>query len=241
MQKFTFGVLTASLLAVACNGSANPTNNSFYLKGFMGAAFGKIQQLTLADGKYSHTPTYFNTHDKSALYGFTLGYTNLGLQLPINLELQAIHSNQQAFKMDALYPTEDNYHDVDTLNISSNAVLLNILYAWPLTERYKTFLGAGAGLSFNKTSGNFISDTDLGYSGFWPAKTRSNFAYDFTAGLSYQLNAKIELSIAYQYLDLGKAATRSVVLTTNGPQEPSNFFAKRYSNNNIIFAITYRL
>jgi opacity protein-like surface antigen len=239
MQKFIFGVVTTNLLAISCSSFAGSITDNFYIKGFLGAAFGEVHQLTLSDGKYSHIPSYFNTTDKSSVYGFALGYSS---SIPINLELQAIHTKQQTFKMGAFYPAEDDYHDFDNLNISSNAALLNIIYSWPLTEKFKPFLGAGAGLSFNKTSAEFFSDTDEGYAGNWAAKTRTNFAYDFTAGLSYQLSQKIDLSIAYQYLDLGKAATRDVVLTTtNGPQQPSNFFTKKFITNNIFLSITYKL
>ncbi|MDF2867528.1 MAG: putative tia invasion determinant [Gammaproteobacteria bacterium] len=240
MKRLAISALTLSLSAISGNSLANLSKDNFYLKGSVGASWGKVHRLTLADGKYSNISTYFNTHDKSGSYGFALGYSNPIQNFPFDVELQTLHINRQTFKMGALYPTEDNYHDFNNLTISSNAILINIIHSWVWGSSYKPFLGAGAGLSFNKTAANFVSDTDLGYSGFWPAKTRANFAYDFLAGVSYRLNSQLDLSIIYQYFGLGKAATRDTVLTTEGLKTPSNFFAKQFSTNNIIFAITYK-
>lgn len=91
-------------------------------------------------------------------------------------------------------------------------MFVNAYYDFHNQSRFTPYLGAGAGLAFVRSKGCI----DIkGITDGWPGSstgghTKTNFAYNATAGVSYALTKSIDLDLAYRFADLGKARSGAV-------------------------------
>lgn len=95
----------------------------------------------------------------------------------------------------------------EKLKVNAQTMFVNAYYDFHNQSRFTPYLGAGAGLAFVRSKGCIdIKGTTDG----WPGSstgghTKTNFAYNATAGVSYALTKSIDLDLAYRFADLGKA------------------------------------
>lgn len=116
------------------------------------------------------------------------------------------------------------------------------LYALPNQGNFTPFFGAGVGVAQNKVSGSFTSNYyhPDPWSGYWPSSTKTNFAYDFTAGVDYKVNEHVGVSLAYQYLAMGKLATGAKNYDIKGQWGDQTLSAGKFSSNNIMLGVSYK-
>lgn len=100
----------------------------------------------------------------------------------------------------------------EKLKVNAQTMFVNAYYDFHNQSRFTPYLGAGAGLAFVRSKGCIdIKDITDG----WPGSstgghTKTNFAYNATAGVSYALTKSIDLDLAYRFADLGKARSGAV-------------------------------
>ncbi len=228
MQKFSTLTLISALTFSGVSMAATSTDG-FYIEALGGIAMGNTSALNSQEKDEISISSAVTSSDKSALWGAAIGY--ILPNLPLSLELQALRINSQDFKMGTLY--NDGYHEWDTLSVRSNVYLANLIYALPAYQNFTPFFGAGIGVAQNKVAGNFISTTE-DEQGNWADNSKTQFAYDFTAGVNYQFTPNLGISLAYQYLSLGKLNTQSTVGDVN-----QTLFADKYTTNNVILGLNY--
>lgn len=91
------------------------------------------------------------------------------------------------------------------LRIESTALMGYLFYDATLYGPHQVFVGAGAGVSRNQSSGT--QGENLGLSNTFPAQTKNDLAYGVSLGYAYKLDSAITLDVEYSYVDLGKAST----------------------------------
>ena len=181
------------------------------------ANIGKLQIDETANpvaGHNKYLPT--NKHSSAVLYGINGGYefkikSNLLLSLGLGIYQSSNHSSKG--QRWAVYPYDpsSNSHEFDyEYKVQSTRLMLETQFAWPVHfSKIKLIpfvsLGAGPALSF----ANSYQETEVapvGASVSFKTKTNIRFAYQLGAGISCPFNAdQSRLSIAYRYVDLGKA------------------------------------
>ncbi len=240
MKKLSVAVLTGALLAATSSSFADVApGKGFYVQALGGVAMGNASGLNSVETGSPSITSGVETTDNDALFGGAVGYAFPNL--PLRVELQALHINKQSFQASTYYtaPSENQYHEFDNLAVSSNVYLANVYYTWPLCSNFRPFIGAGAGVAQNKVSGTFFSDTQTGFAGSWKDSNHTNFAYDLTAGVGYQITPHVGVSLAYQYLSLGKATTGHTYYGNDGSSGPQTLSADKISLNNALLGVAY--
>jgi outer membrane protein OmpA-like peptidoglycan-associated protein len=72
--------------------------------------------------------------------------------------------------------------------LTATTLMANVLYDWPLSDRWTVSVGAGAGAAHNQFDDGVI-DQDGDY----------NFAYQGIAGISYALSPRMDLTLNYRF------------------------------------------
>lgn len=225
-------------LALALISHSSMAAEGIYIKALGGMAFGNARDINSVELNDPSTTSGTDTTDKSAIWGGAVGYNFHNL--PISLELQALHINNQTFKMANTYPKQTPlYRENASINLSSNVYLINTIYSFKAIDNFTPFVGAGIGAARNKIDGTFTSLTQNGYAGTWRESTKTNFAYDVTAGVNYSLNKKVGISLAYQYISLGKIATEGNYYGNNGTSGPQTLSADKINEHNLMAGVSY--
>jgi len=242
MNKLKAIGLVTTLSLIGCNSFAASALDGLYVKALGGIALGNASGLNSVEPpreNISIVSSGIETTDQSSLFGAALGY--MLPNSPISLELQALRINQQEFKLSTLATSNSkSYHEFSNINVRSNVYLLNALYSLPTAGNFTPFFGAGIGVAQNKVAGNFVSDTTSSWSGYWTDRSKTNFAYDLTAGVNYQVNEHVGISLAYQYLALGKLNTNDTVYNHTGESGQETLSANQYSSNNLMLGLSYK-
>ena len=99
-------------------------------------------------------------------------------------------------------------------NVQTNLVMANAYADLGNFNGWSPFIGAGAGMAFHKLSQiedyGTSSPGGLGpfpSAGFYPGKTKSNFAWAVMAGVSYDVAPNVKLEAGYRYLNMGKVTS----------------------------------
>jgi OOP family OmpA-OmpF porin len=173
---------------------------------------------------------YDNLHTSGNLQwnpGFTAtGGAGYGFGDGIRIELDADLTQNSANKMDGIQG--------DT-NVSGNernyGALVNVFYDFPVSWPVTPYVGAGAGIQFVDYH-PFVGNSTARVFG-----TKSGFAYDLIAGVSYAISAVPGLALTAEYRFMQIPGNR--YYTGNGAF-PSVKVGSEYSNS-FIFGLRYQL
>ena len=92
-------------------------------------------------------------------------------------------------------------------SFSSDAIFANMYFDIKEVNSFTPYVGLGIGLAKNET-GNLLSKEEKENDTVIYGKSKTNFAWQFGAGISYNLNEKITLDILnYKYYNLGSITT----------------------------------
>lgn len=236
MKKLQVIGLAATLSAISCNSMAAVTASDFYVKALGGVALGNVSSLNSVESGANSISSAITTSNSSNLFGAALGYSLK--DSPFSFELQALRINKQNYNFSTFYPT-GNYMEADTLQVRSNVLLLNLNYDLPSYKNFTPFIGGGIGIAHNKVNGSYRGSHDANWTGVWHDKSANNLAYDLTAGVAYQFNEHLGMSLAYQYLSLGKLQTADTNYDYQG-SALQQLSANRFSTNNIMLGLSYK-
>lgn len=235
MKKLAIISLLTVLPFISTNSMAA---EGFYVKALGGMAFGNARGLNSVEQNVYSVSSGVDTSDKSTLLGGAVGY-NLR-NLPISMELEALHVNNQSFRMSTVYPNDvPVYREYSNINLKSDVYLFNTIYSFAARDNFVPFIGAGIGVARNKVSGTFTSLTQAGFAGTWRDSTKTNFAYDLTAGVNYLVTSHVGVSLAYQYLSLGKVATEGNYVGNNGTSGPQTLSTDSINEHNVMLGVSY--
>jgi opacity protein-like surface antigen len=90
------------------------------------------------------------------------------------------------------------------------------------------FIGAGAGVAYNKIEHFRDVNVIAGGGGWADTGTQTNFAWALHAGAAYKVTSNFVVELSYRYLNLGKAQTANLVnldptLVSGNPLSPMTF------------------
>jgi len=110
-------------------------------------------------------------------------------------------------------------------------LFVNTYYDFRNSTPITPYIGAGLGMAFINSKGNFTFDDGV----FDPAehigismgsKTSTNFAWNIGAGVAYDITDYISLDLGYRFAGLGKAETKSASGDNGWPVNPDILTAK---------------
>ena len=186
--------------------------SGWYLRGDIGISNQRVKSLDNAGvGPGTTVSTQFLTFDSAPFFGAGVGYQfNNWLRVDVTGEYRAsahFHGQQVASVPGIILPDDYNASKSEWTFLTNAYIDLG---TWcgitPL-------IGAGIGASYNQIAsftdigatqafGNTILATTYGGDAW-----KLNFAWAAYAGLSYQVNQRFSVEMAYRYLNLGQATT----------------------------------
>jgi outer membrane receptor protein involved in Fe transport len=180
--------------------------------------------LCLINGTGPQSP-FPGTGRKDSYFGCGLA---LGLDLyrpyevPIRLELEV--NTHFDGRLETPTPTNENtplppnatFRPTNYTRVyyRNHSAFLNMYLDFHNDSRITPFVGAGAGLSFIKADvqtqiytswlgSNFNNFQELIVHNIRESVRKTNFAWNVTAGLSYEINDRVAVDLAYRYVDTG--------------------------------------
>ena len=162
-----------------------------------------------------------NKTDNAFGGALAIGYDfNKKFQVPVRAELEyAIFSEVSGKRSwDGNYPFFDGVpsnNNVSTKQkLQIQTLFVNAYYDFRNSTAFTPWVGAGLGMAFINSKGNFFFD-DPGYDPdehfglSLSSKTSTNFAWNVGAGVAYDFTSNISLDLGYRFAGLGKAETKS--------------------------------
>jgi opacity protein-like surface antigen len=198
------------------------TSNGWFIR--LGAG---LDHSSFNDMKY-HNPNYTNvsvTHtsgDDSFMAKFGFGYQyRFNHYLNSRYELD-FYTHAQSEHLEARTSVNSGGTPIlgkAKLRVGNAPLLANVyLMFQPETSRYGVFINGGMGVAYVETISS-MSRTQGGasISGYkYRNKVLTPVAYDAGAGLLFQLNKRVDLSLGYQYISSGRIKTGKTRLNNSG-------------------------
>jgi opacity protein-like surface antigen len=189
MKKLAFSIFFALLLLSVSEASAQ-TASKFYVRLDAGGSFPMDTNLA-----------GFTGFSPSAVVDAGVGFKILPfLRTDVTVSYRPDY-NQNT--------TDPNTFVQQKADIKSLASFFNAYFDIPTGPLPVTpYIGAGVGVSRNQTGSTFEADT-FGNTISVSGATKTNFAYQVTAGLSFPIFVGIAFDASYHYVDLGRFTTGS--------------------------------
>jgi opacity protein-like surface antigen len=169
-------------------------------------------------------PAETSTSGNALSYGGSVGYRFNTFYVPIRLEVDYTNRNNTSYNPNPIYLGHPD-HLKSTLQ--SQDVLGNVIVDVPVVEMFGFFVGAGAGLGFNRTTNKLYSDGDV----FETNTDRNGFAWMATAGLSVLPLHWLAIDVSYRYNGLGAVRWTDTYaeLTSNNFSAQEVFLSFRFT------------
>jgi opacity protein-like surface antigen len=163
-----------------------------------------------------------------------VGAAALGMQLPsmpIRLEVEYAYRSKANFSRDTLgfcpapcagfAPVNGlNFNGYNAIQYQSQTLMLNGYWDIPVVQRVAVFVGAGVGVSFNRTSATQVATVTftapdpvaippgvLAPFASWPERTSTTLAWSATTGVSIDVTANFAVDMSYRFVSLGRYDT----------------------------------
>ncbi len=195
---------SAMLIGLAPFGEAHAADlKGIYLGAKVGAAFMEADGIkNTSDVANPAAVTKTSTDDTVAVFGMSLGYDWASKGLPVRTELEYAYRHGLSYDSDPLF-VNAGVPVRATSDLNSHTLMVNGYYDFKNQSKFTPFVGAGLGMSWNKT------DTDgtviaTGASEV-VSRSESSFAWNLGAGVAYELTENMSLDTMYRYTDLGDA------------------------------------
>ena len=96
---------------------------------------------------------------------------------------------------------KNNADDFDVkLKTQAQTLFVNAYFDIDTATPFTPYVGAGLGLAFLRSKGNWSDDS-------YGSKTKTNFAWNLGAGVAYDFTQNVALDLGYRFAGLGKART----------------------------------
>lgn len=176
-------LFSTALLATGIASAAVPING-WYTSLFGGYSSLSPNIQTTRLGQLRSSPSYNDTYNAGGRIGFQSN--------PIRYELEYTYLNADvdSFKIDYVKQTGVSGH------LNANLIMANLYYDFPeVVATFSPFLGIGIGYAFLQASLN--STGPLAATFF--KESDNAFAYQGTAGLTYNFSENYALNVSYRY------------------------------------------
>ncbi len=154
------------------------------------------------------------------------------------------------YRGDALFVAQDSYPAVGIVPAGTNEYQADIRSWMGLANAYidmgnwcgfTPFIGAGIGFATLTVDGmkdvnNGVDPNSVAYG---TSHTKTNFAYAFYAGGSFDVTPQVALELTYRYADLGSAQSGRVT-TFDGGASNSGVFIKDVTSNDVMLGMRYK-
>ncbi|MGH6982579.1 MAG: outer membrane protein, partial [Stellaceae bacterium] len=197
--------------------------SGWYLRGDIGMTNQQVHKITnVLDGTATSVNTVQKGFDSSMLFGVGLGYQwNNWLRTDLTGEYRsnANFHGLQIVNSGGLFTDEYRASKSEWLFLANAYVDLGTW--WNITP----FIGAGAGMSYNRISNFLDVNTPNAGVAFAPDTGKWSFAWALHAGLAYRITDSLTMELAYRYLDLGDAQSGDIATFTgvNNVVNPEKF------------------
>jgi len=174
-----------------------------YLGAKVGASFmdaDSIKNTTDVANPASVTKT--SGDDTVAVLGASIGYDWSGQGVPVRSELEYAYRHGFSYDSNPVFvnagiPTRA------TSDMNTHTLMVNGYYDFKNKSKFTPYVGAGLGVSWNKTD---TTGTVIATGGSTQnSRSESSFAWNLATGIDYELNEKVSLDAMYRYSDLGDA------------------------------------
>ena len=213
-----------------------PTDRGMYFKGYIGQAnpdVGGIWTEAFPGGG-------FNVHHKdiksSPLFGLGIGWQrNHWLRFDLTGE----------YRGDAMFVAHDQFPGANTneytADIRSWMGLANAYIDMGNWCGFTPFIGAGIGFATLTVDGmkDVNNAVDPNSVAFGNTHTKTNFAYAFYAGGSFDITPQVALELTYRYADLGTAQSGRVA-TFDNLASNSGVFVQDITSNDVMLGMRYK-
>jgi opacity protein-like surface antigen len=219
-----------------------PSDRGIYFKGYIGQANPNVGGMW--NERYDSGIFSVQDHEikSSPLYGIGVGW-------------QARHwlrfDGTIEYRGDALFlgsdlstaPGTNEY----TADIKSWLGLANAYIDMGNWCGFTPYIGAGIGFATISVEG--LRDDGLSYGVFANSpsiaygvdKTKTNFAYAFYAGASFDVTQQVSLDLSYRWANLGSAASGPVTTYDSTVAAYSGQHLKDITSNDVLFGVRYKL
>lgn len=124
------------------------------------------------------------------------------LNIPLRTELATSFRSRHDFNVLFVQASPGNALYGAKANVRTTDFMVSLLWDLPLGNRFKPYIGAGAGIAY------IDSETDA----FTPTRssasdTRRNSAWQAQAGITYAYSNNLDIRLDYRYIDLGDIST----------------------------------
>ena len=195
--------------------------HSWYLRGDIGMTNQDVGSLynVLYDSSATPVTNVFKNFESSPLVSLGIGYR---------------HSDHLRFDLTGEFRGNATFHGLDnyvtgtdeyTAVKSEWTFLANAYWDIGTWHGITPFVGGGIGASLNTIKGFTDINTPTGGVAYGADNSQWNFAWQLTAGLSYQATPNLTVEAAYRYIDLGGASSGDLVAYTgaNSVYNPMEF------------------
>lgn len=150
--------------------------------------------------------------EKDSTFGgaFSIGYDfapNFGRGIRTELEY-AIRSQSEGSYSNDYYYNGYLVKDSGSMKFDIQTIFLNIYFDFETGTPFTPYLGGGLGVAIIDAKGNLKEtfDGDVVFDES-ESNTEENFAFNFSAGLAYDMNDRFSLDLGYRYADFGEGET----------------------------------
>lgn len=190
--------------------------SGWYLRGDIGMSNQRVAKLDNALFATAPGLTWLDPGSFGAapIFAFGVGYEfNKWLRVDVTGE----YRGKSTFRALDAYPAGPGYGpgSNDYLVFKDEWVAMANAYIdlgtwWGLTP----FVGAGAGMSYNRLSGFRDINVPNNAVAYGAEASKWNFAWALHAGVAYRVNSRFTVELAYRYIDLGDALTGDITTFT---------------------------
>ena len=193
----------------ACLFAANA--NAIELKQYMSA---KLTYSDMSNDVNVSTDGYsFKSDVDDRVWGGSIAYGVKAGAVRTELELN-MHDKAEK------YQDENDW----TASLENNSIMLNAYYDIDTGTKFTPYVGAGIGMAHLKAKVDFMDGDDV------PGKSKTTFAWQAGAGVSYAMTDNLALDLGYRYNDYGDVTVDVYGIKTEFDSTSHEFlFGVRYT------------
>lgn len=223
--------LLISALSVAFLGTTAMAQDYHHYISGKGAAVRLENKLT--GNGFNDTTAYSLNHKKNdTVAGLRIAY---GVSIPLwdsSIRTELEYGFNGKAKLDGRSSAPDLNYKSD---IKSQFIMANVYYDFDLGSDWTPYVGAGIGYARVK------ADNQVSYANETSSLSKSsgNFAWNLTAGITYDMTENLSIDASYRYMDYGKAKTSGNL--EFGAQKYRAHSDSKVRSNELNLGIRYRL
>lgn len=225
-------LLISALSVVFLGTTAMAQDYHHYISG-KGAAV-RLENKFTGSGFNDLTQNIYNLNHKKndTVAGFRLAY---GVNVPLwsnDVRVELEYGYNGKAKLDGRSFSPNVHYKSD---IKSQFLMANVYYDFDLDSDWTPYVGAGLGYARVKAD-NHVS---YGNETSSLSKSSGNFAWNLTAGITYDMTENLSIDASYRYMDYGKAKTSGNL--EFGAQKYRAHSDSKVRSNELNLGIRYRL